>query len=53
MKKAKKEVCDEFCQRKKSAIEQQNVKRTEGYREVSKKPKSISKPGVKVSGFFM
>ena len=53
MKKAKKEVCDEFCQRKKSAFEEQNVKRMQGYGEISRKPKSVSKPPVKVTGFFM
>ena len=52
-KKAKKEVCDEFCQRKKSAFEEQNVKRMKGYAEIAKKPKTISKQPVKVSGFFM
>ena len=53
MKKAKKEVCDEFCQRKRTAFDEQNVKRKQGYGEISRRPKSISKPVVKVSGFFM
>lgn len=51
-KKAKKEVCDEFCQRKKTAFDEQNAKRKQGYGEISKRPKVDSMSNPRVTGFF-